>query len=611
MKEIELCKLYLMGEMRPDFRDSKWLSNLIDVPESPHVSVKDEQPDRVQLDRVKFWDEIPSTWLNKKHWFVLTSGGIGSSSSLWSIINKNLPFRCIHFENSFPSKQVESNRRTAIAETFLQSKTSNGSPLWIKGPNDVTSLLLSTYPFFSEPFERAWSKEAQEYAKTLGKEIRKIRWTQRQRVAWIMARMEYIIKSSGADPKEVVLVWGNVQPEVGLIDALSSETGICNLLFHRDPKTSILSLADCETKMENVYHSHKESAFITHQKAMFPRRCLALFCSCQKSDFASDDDPPSHRETAKQPITIKQEPGIQGKTEIFDVDVATKKLTSLSVIKEEGKKTNAIQVKQISGIPEPWNSFHPNTFSKHCDRCQRCVHYKEWMRTIMLHVPSIVWGDRERFKLQPIVPLTSKQKLEKWILPGRKFVPIYKQPLPNIFRWEKEKEKGKKKIKGEDASNKDEGKPKKPKSKKVKSNLQALIMEEEEGHSVGTPLPTSSLSTDLDVIKDLPPMEDDLIPFEKYADEEEEDDEEGDEEKVTLDEPEIVEGEESDEGEEYDEEGNIKPKKQKKKKTGEDDEEEELEEEGEAFQDPEEEDPFADHAEPTEDYGDDGYDDDE
>jgi len=52
-------------------------------------------------------------------------------------------------------------------------------------------------------------------------------------------------------------------------------------------------------------------------------------------------------------------------------------------------------------------------------------------------------GDRERSKLHPLQPLNSKQKLGKWILPGRTFVQIFRQTEMDIFHWEGSEEKGK------------------------------------------------------------------------------------------------------------------------------------------------------------------------
>lgn len=326
--------------------------------------------------RVFRWNEIPEA-LYKKQWIILTSGGIGSTCAFWNIIKSSSSAwsntSCLFFENS-RKPENELSRKKSLEQMFVWSKTWDGNPYM------SSSSKLDLKPFYTNVF---LSTMKTEHKHGNQKTHESFGWKQKHRISWIVSRLRDAMQNLS----DYVFVWGNID-EIELLNSIGNHFNFDNIVLFDDPKKYLLNLCECESKMEQIYSIYGNLALTAHEGALFPRRILNVVCSCED--------------------------------ECIPFDRAMMASLNLKVV----------DLTEI--VP-----FHPSKhLAKSCGDCSKCITYQKALELLIADCPWLIFGDRERSKLKPTQNLTAKQKNERWILPGRKFIPIKVDHKITLFPWE-------------------------------------------------------------------------------------------------------------------------------------------------------------------------------
>lgn len=205
--------------------------------------------------------------------------------------------------------------------------------------------------------------------------------SQKKKLLWLICRALDLYGDVNT-----VFVWGYIENRT-FFEQMISMIGGKHISLFTKPSQYIYSLGNCESENERIYQffGHYETQ-LHHCGYLFPRRILDIVCSCQnpKPIF-----PESH--------TVQFQ------------------------INDKSPKTNQLLL-------------------KNCQKCWKCKIYDEAMKQIRLECPYFIFGERERAKLKPILPLSTKQKNEKWKFPDVQIEVLRENTTVHLLKWEKQKE---------------------------------------------------------------------------------------------------------------------------------------------------------------------------
>jgi hypothetical protein len=323
----------------------------------------------------------------QKTFVIMFNGGIGSCGTLYNILCVepwiDLKFTIFYFEGSY-YPEVEKTRVECIQQVMLNSKDAKGDPLISKSIDvsnpdiQVDSIKLMVHSFISAKVQTHIDKGDDLSAS----QMKPYEWSRQDRLCWLYCRLSSIL----ANPDDYILLWGNVQNEIPLLEALGKQFGFKSLVLFPTLEQSLLNVMGSESTMENVHSLFGDTSLVTLTSTLFPRRILALSSSCQR------------------------------------------KCTISSLIERNNKSTALIQ---------------PFTFSKHCDACWNCVKYKDCVSKLINSIPLLIWGDRERSKTNPLVFQTAKNKSDKWLMANIALVDETREKTFKICPWENPNKKKK------------------------------------------------------------------------------------------------------------------------------------------------------------------------
>jgi hypothetical protein len=184
-----------------------------------------------------------------KDLFVMLSGGLGSTNSLWRVLNSMRDPSIVYVEGLFPP-DIDSSRKKCVKTLAIEARSSTGGPL-ASGPPWKTWLTTYKAPRGAEKLSR------------------------KARIAVIIASLHQCLEGKNLP----VLVWGSVGDCIDILEATSS-WGFTHVVPIIEREKIIFSLAEAESISLMFKEKHGVS-----DRELSPGACLSpivtnLVCSC-------------------------------------------------------------------------------------------------------------------------------------------------------------------------------------------------------------------------------------------------------------------------------------------------------------------------------------------